>query len=128
MHRSGHSLRHRVWGIEADIQSLDLSDSHGGKFRYTTNNAPYNLSTPTPRMGYSRCEAGLATPSTARSSISPAARCYGPQRFSEPPFTAVPAARANKSSTEAGWVIGGGWEYGLAQNWTLRGEYFVRTV
>ena len=40
MHRSGHSLRHRVWGIEADIQSLDLSDSHGGKFRYTTNNAP----------------------------------------------------------------------------------------
>jgi outer membrane immunogenic protein len=33
-----------VWGIEADIQSLDLSDSHGGKFRYTTNNAPYNLS------------------------------------------------------------------------------------
>jgi opacity protein-like surface antigen len=47
MHRSGHSLRHRVWGIEADIQSLDLSDSHGGKFRYTTNNAPYNLSTST---------------------------------------------------------------------------------
>ena len=36
-----------VWGIEADIQSLDLSDSHGAKFRYTTNNAPYNLSTST---------------------------------------------------------------------------------
>ena len=116
-----------VWGIEADIQSLDLNDSHGGKFRYTTNNAPYNLSTSNStdwlftlrgRVGYAFNRSlvyftgGLAVTEIDFT-----------QTFSEPPFTAVPGVRSKSSSTEAGWVIGGGWEYGFAQNWTLRGEY-----
>ena len=116
-----------VWGIEADIQSLDLSDSHGGTFRYTTNNAPYDLRTSFStdwlftlrgRVGYAMNRSliyftgGLAVTEIDFS-----------QTFSEPPFTAVPGASARKSSTEAGWVIGGGWEYAFAQNWTLRGEY-----
>jgi outer membrane immunogenic protein len=116
-----------VWGIEADIQSLDLSDSHGGKFRYTTNNDPYNLSTSSStdwlftlrgRVGYAFNRSlvyftgGLAVTEIDFT-----------QTFSEPSFTAVPGVRSKSSSTEAGWVIGGGWEYGFAQNWTLRGEY-----
>jgi outer membrane immunogenic protein len=39
-----------------------------------------------------------------------------------PTFQRAPIHRGtNKSTTEAGWVIGGGWEYGLAQNWRLKG-------
>ena len=30
---------------------------------------------------------------------------------------------ASLSSTKGGWVVGGGLEYGLIPNWTLRGEY-----
>ena len=116
-----------VWGIEADIQSLDLSDSHGGEFRYTTNNAPYNLSnsnstdwlfTLRGRVGYAFNRSlvyftgGLAVTEIDFT-----------QTFSEQPFTAVPGARAKSSSTEVGWVIGGGWEYAFAQNWSLKGEY-----
>jgi len=87
-----------VWGIEADIQSLDLSGSHGGEFRYTTNNAPYNLSnsisadwlfTLRGRVGYAFNRSlvyftgGLAVTEIDFT-----------QTFSEQPFTAVPGARA----------------------------------
>ena len=116
-----------VWGIEADLQSLDLRDSHGGEFRYTTNNAPYNLSnsisadwlfTLRGRVGYAFNRSLVYfTGGLAVTEIDFA------QTFSEQPFTAVPGARAKSSSTEVGWVIGGGWEYGFAQNWSLKGEY-----
>ena len=85
-----------MWGIEADIQSWDLSDSRGGTFRYTTNNAPYNLRTSFStdwlftlrgRVGYAMNRSliyftgGLAV-----------AEIDFSQTFSEPPVTAVPGS------------------------------------
>jgi outer membrane immunogenic protein len=115
-----------VWGVELDAESIHLNRSVGGQFHYTTNGAPYNLTesasanwmfTARPRVGWAFDHALLyVTGGLAVTKLNFA------QNFSEPPFTPIPEA-ATLSNTKAGWIVGAGWEYAFAPNWTFRGEY-----
>ena len=39
------------------------------------------------------------------------------------PLGAGTAGSANASATKAGWVVGGGLEYALIKNWSIKAEY-----
>lgn len=49
------------------------------------------------------------------------ARIKGEFNFSDTFATAAESASVSK--TKAGWVLGGGLEYGIADHWSVRGEY-----
>jgi outer membrane immunogenic protein len=115
-----------VLGIEVDFAALDLEESEGGRFLYTTNNAPYLLTeqastdwmvTVRPRIGLGVSRGLLyATGGLA------IARFDFDQFFSEPPFTPTPEA-ASISENELGWTAGGGIEYSFNKNWSIKTEY-----
>lgn len=118
-----------VWGVELDFNWLDLSSRHGGTFRYTTDNSPYNLTvsestdwllTARPRVGWAidrwlpYLTVGIA-----------ASHSEFKQTFSEPPFTPN-REKASVSRTAVGWAVGTGVEFALPRNWgnwSAKAEY-----
>jgi len=115
-----------VWGVELDFNWLDLSSKHGGTFRYTTDNSPYNLTvsestdwllTARPRVGWAidRWLPYLTTGIAVSHS-------HFKQTFSEPPFTPNPES-VSVSRTTVGWAVGTGVEFALGRNWSTKAEY-----
>lgn len=115
-----------VWGVELGFNWFDLSGRHGGTFRYTTDNLPYQLRvsestdwllTARPRAGWAidrwlfYLTAGIA-----------ASHWHFEQRFSEPPFTPN-EERVSVSRTTVGWAVGTGVEFALRRNWSVKSEY-----
>lgn len=118
---------HFLIGLELSYDYLNAKKTYGGSFLYTTNLSPYLLNetattdylfTVRPRLGIVDQNAlfyftgGLAL-----------AREKFMQNFAEPPFTTVPAEFTTFSKTQTGWTVGGGLEYALYNNWSLKGEY-----
>lgn len=122
-----------VYGPEVDISWLSHDASYGGTFRYTTNNAPYNLTVSSSldwlatfrgRLGMTVGGAGgtlvYVTGGFALTEIN------FDQAFSEPPFTSPPTGSpqsASISDVKVGWTVGGGVETLLVGNWTAKAEY-----
>jgi outer membrane immunogenic protein len=115
-----------VLGVELDFNWLGLSTTHGGTFRYTTDNSPYNLTvsestdwllTARPRVGWAidrwllYVTVGIA-----------ASHSEFKQTFSESPFTPNPES-VSVSRTTVGWTAGTGVEYALGRNWSAKAEY-----
>ena len=111
-----------VWGLELDLESLHQSKNHGGVFTYTTSGTPYLLTvsgstnwlfTARPRIGWAVDRTLLyATGGIA------VAKLEFHQNFAD-----FNTESASISKTRAGWTIGGGAEYALTNNWTIKGEY-----
>jgi outer membrane immunogenic protein len=115
-----------VWGLELGISDLNTKANHGGRFLYTTNNDPYNLTTSAathwlfslrPRVGWAVNNALLYV--TGGLAV---AQLKFNQSFSEPPFTPTPE-NASYSKTKAGWTLGGGVEFALNNCWSVKAEY-----
>lgn len=115
-----------VWGIEFSFNDINIKENHGGQFLYTSNNAPYNLTTSAstnwlftldPRIGWAYNRAlfyvtgGLSE-----------AQLKFKQFFSEPPFTPTPET-ASYSKIKTGWNLGLGIEYAINNCWTVRAQY-----
>jgi outer membrane immunogenic protein len=115
-----------VLGVELDFNWLGLSSTHGGGFRYTTDNSPYNLTvsestdwllTARPRVGWAierwllYLTVGIA-----------ASHSEFKQTFSEPPFTPTPES-VSVSRTTVGWTVGTGVEFALWRDWSAKAEY-----
>jgi outer membrane immunogenic protein len=115
-----------VWGAEADINWLNNKASNGGTFLYTTNSAPYNLSTSMSadwlmtargRLGYAMDRSLFyLTGGVALTQLKFA------QTFSES-GCATCVMSYSSSATRAGWTIGGGYEYAMNNNWSVKAEY-----
>lgn len=116
-----------VYGAELDFGSFSFNATGGASDVYPTFAATYNvrtavetdwLMTARGRLGWLASDrllvyvtGGLAlTDVEVRNSFSDNAGSSG-------------VGGSTKSDTKAGWVIGGGIELALHENWTLRGEY-----
>lgn len=115
-----------VLGVELDVNWLDLSTTHGGRFRYTTDNSPYNLTasdstdwllTVRPRVGWA-IDRWLPYVTTGIA----VSHSKFKQTFSEPPFTPSPE-EVSVSRTTVGWAVGTGVEVYLGRNFSAKVEY-----
>ena len=124
----GYNRQHGsfVWGVELDFNWLDLNTRRSSEFRYSTNNAPYSLTTQEstdwlmtvrPRVGWALdnfllyLTTGLAV-----------THSHFKQSFEEPPFTPDPVT-VSASRTSVGWTVGTGVEFAFWRNWSARAEY-----
>lgn len=115
-----------VWGVELDFESLSKAANAGGAFIYTTNGAPYNLTlnsstnwlfTARPRVGWAMDRSLLYV----TGGLAVTKRNFT-ESFFDPGGGGVTETAAF-SKTQAGWTVGAGYEYALAKNWTIKGEY-----
>lgn len=95
-----------VWGLEADLDYLDLNGTTDSAFCPSCSFKSTWLATGRGRLGYSfdrflpYLTGGVA---------------YGNMKVSTP--------IGDESKTKAGWTVGAGLEYALAGNWTTKVEY-----
>jgi outer membrane immunogenic protein len=101
-----------VYGLEFDFSGMDLSGSGGDAAGFThTFHAPW-LSTVTGRIGYATgawlfyAKGGAAFTDERDNVITPTGTVY-----------------VGTSKVEPGWTAGGGTEYALTHNWSVRLEY-----
>jgi outer membrane immunogenic protein len=101
-----------VYGLEADFSGMDLSGSGGDAAGFThTFHAPW-LSTVTGRVGYATgawlfyAKGGAAFTDERDNVITPTGTVL-----------------VGVSHVEPGWTVGGGTEYALTHNWSVRLEY-----
>jgi outer membrane immunogenic protein len=125
--QAGYNLQYGQWlvGLEGDFEYLGLKGSQGGTFPFpsvpttffsTATNVSTNwLFTLRPRLGWIAnnwliyATGGLAV---------------GNEKFSQSiTLLAGGAETALFSTTRTGWTVGGGVEYALHRNWSVRGEY-----
>jgi outer membrane immunogenic protein len=113
-----------VWGIEGDFDGLSADPTFNGGGVLTTGNgfAITNamkadwLATVRPRLGYAFNRSLIyVTGGAAFMHLSYA------QTYSDTLFAGVGSSSA--SSTQAGWTVGGGWEYAWTNNWSTKVEY-----
>jgi outer membrane immunogenic protein len=141
-----------VLGAEADIQYADVGKKSNNLGSYTFASTPGTVFTPTTssggssgnyfgtvraRVGYAfdrfliyatgglaygdvgrRNNGGAVTAFTAPGAVNPFSGTIAPAGGT----TTFLGATSN-SSTRAGWTIGGGLEYAVWQNWTVKAEY-----
>lgn len=118
-----------VLGLETDIQSFKLGGSRSGSGVYpccapavfSVNNSVDTdwLLTFRPRLGMSLGNTLLyVTGGLAVTSL------HGSATFSDNCCVGTGArGAASHTGTKAGWTVGGGAEWALNRNWTLKGEY-----
>lgn len=122
-----------VWGLEADLDYLGLNGSKSGTFAFPSTLPGGAIGPPTmlfstatkvstdwlitarPRIGYAwdrwlfYVTGGLA---------------IGQEKVSQTITVIAPNVSTNRfSSTRVGWTVGGGVEYALSKQWSLKGEY-----
>ena len=97
-----------VFGIETDFQGVGIDDSHWG------NKSELQwFGTVRGRLGYSLDHTGLGIHNTM---------IYGTGGFAYGDVKNT-LWDYSKDKTETGWVAGGGIEYKLYQNWSVKAEY-----
>jgi outer membrane immunogenic protein len=111
-----------VWGLEADISGWDMSKTAvvsapgvvpGTTFTSIDSIGSTWLATVRPRLGWaSSYWLFYATGGLAFSNVS----------FAQSIILVPPQAGAF-SNTMGGWTVGGGIEYALSRNWSIKGEY-----
>ncbi|MGO8944112.1 MAG: outer membrane protein [Syntrophobacteraceae bacterium] len=112
-----------VYGIEADFSGSGMSGSssispYPGYGTGTAGTAYENINwygTLRPRVGYTVQPNVLiyATGGLAYGDVSYSANASGP----------INAFPASVSTTNVGWTLGGGVEYAVCKNWTIKAEY-----
>jgi len=121
----GFNLQHGnvVFGIEADLQGGDINDSVSGEIDVNGNDATGRVAVDVNYFGTVRGRVGVAL-----DRVMP--YVTGGFAWADVDLdTAITATDANylesrsDSTTHTGWVLGGGLEVALDQNWSLRGEY-----
>jgi outer membrane immunogenic protein len=114
-----------VFGLEGDVSGWHNSSTSAvtgpdvpapGQFFHATTSVTSNtLTTVRPRIGIAANNwLFYATGGLAASSVA----------FSQSVlFTATRSTQAGATSTSVGWTAGGGIEYAITPNWTVKGEY-----
>jgi outer membrane immunogenic protein len=129
-----YQIGQTVLGIETDFQGS--SNSHSSTFTGATYGAPINgaLTYTTERnldwIGTTRARLGFSPmPDNHLLLYATGGLAYGGGNASIS-ATAPNGASwyASNSSTEVGWTIGGGAEYALTQNWTVKAEYLYYSL
>ena len=101
-----------VLGIEADITGTNLSASNTDAAGFTHSTNTFWTSTVTGRLGYAwnrvlvYGKGGVAFANEGNTVTGP-----------------IGASISTGASTQTGWTAGGGIEYALDRNWSVRGEY-----
>jgi outer membrane immunogenic protein len=125
--QAGYNLQYDQWlfGLEGDFEYLGLKGSRGGTFPFPSTPATFfstatNVSTNwlftlRPRLGWIAnnwliyATGGLAV---------------GNEKFTQIITLLSPGVEtASFSTTRTGWTVGGGVEYALPRNWSVKGEY-----
>jgi outer membrane immunogenic protein len=115
-----------VLGVETDVDWMNQGSSFGGTFLYTTNNAPYLLTTSEHKdwMATGRARAGIAFDRVllfGTAGIAVLGVHYN-QAFSEVPFT-TGTTLSNSGAAWVGFTVGAGVEGAITNNWTVKVEY-----
>jgi len=122
-----YQIKKFIIGIETDFNynGIDESDSvnralasPGGRFRHTVTQRLDYLGTLRARLGF--------TPVNQWLLYATGGLAYGHVRSSSKVAFDVPATdiyRGSSSSTQTGWTVGGGVEYAVAKQWSIKGEY-----
>jgi len=106
-----------VWGLEADIQALDASHRFAGTFAGASWEARSKLEW----LGSIRGRLGI-TPDAKTLLYVTGGFAYGGIELRA--AATAPFNDARKSSeTATGWTLGGGAEFAISSNMTVRGEY-----
>lgn len=120
-----------VWGVEADFSFTDIKGGRNtgllvpppsaamANRSFTENDSLKWVSTFRGRLGYA-VQQNLLIYATGGLAV-------GHHEFSQSILT-EPAFRFNNirnsaSATKVGWTVGGGLEYALSRNWSVKGEY-----
>lgn len=121
-----------VIGAEADLGAFNLGGSRSGSARFPTQTFGFTvgssvdtdwLFTARGRFGWAVSNLliyGTGGVAMTRLNLS---GTYSDQATLEPIATANGIGAASASSNRVGYVVGGGIEWALTQNWILRGEY-----
>ena len=106
-----------VLGVEADIQASDIGDSTSGVSGIYAGQASYDIdwfSTIRGRLGYAAGPALLyVTGGVAFADVS----------YSVAATDGINSVAMSKSEIETGYTVGGGLEYALDEDWSLKTEY-----
>jgi outer membrane immunogenic protein len=105
---------HWVAGVEADIQYAGIDSTVRA---VGDDDAPITVKTQLDWYGTARLRAGYAFDNVLIYGTGGLAYGHVKSKFS------VPGESFSGSETKFGWTLGGGVEYALTQNWTLRAEY-----
>lgn len=103
---------------ESDHVSRELRAPLGGRFSHTVTQKLDYLGTLRARVGFTPANLWLvyATGGLAYGRVSSSSRVM----FTEP---VEDKYHGSSSSTQAGWTVGGGVEYAVAKQWSIKGEY-----
>ena len=111
----GANLQVAAWlvGIEADMAWASMKGSHVDQFGSDLNTKTNSLGTAAVRLGYAFDLSLLYMKIGAT---------WGNFKYDD--FVSPGGAlNGSGSATRAGWMIGGGWEYAFAANWSGKLEY-----
>jgi len=100
-----------VVGIEGSVDGQDFRNTALGPFSGTT------YDTHIPIMGSARARVGYAWDRVLIFATGGAAFANLEHAYYNP------AGSASTSTSKTGWTVGGGVEYALSNNWSVRGEY-----
>jgi len=125
-----YQINQFVVGLEGDVDGLNFSNSN----TLTSGNASFYESTRIPVEGSIRGRLGyawdhllfFATGGAAFGDIQHQYAVTAPaqgQFVNAPPLVTTYDPNNPYSSTRVGWTVGGGVEYALSNNWSVRGEY-----
>lgn len=110
----GYNYQVSTWvlGIDADLDWADLTGRHVNPFGNTLSTKATALGTVTGRIGYAMGQSLL---------FAKGGLAWGTFKYDN--FVAGGTLNGSNSSTRTGYTVGGGFEYGLAANWSVKVEY-----
>ncbi len=115
-----------VLGAETDFSDFDLNGSAITAVAPVTSALTSTTSVSTNWLWTGRLRAGLAFDRTLLYATGGAAAAklnYSQSNYFAACGGTVCTENAAASATKLGWVVGGGVEYALTANWTIKGEY-----
>lgn len=104
-----HQFNQFVLGLEGDVEGTSIDDTATAGLTF--------FRTQIPVQGSIRARAGVAFDRALLYATGGAAFAGFDTSVSAPGFV------SQRSHAEAGWTVGGGIEYAVTNNWSIRGEY-----